>query len=370
MPTRRSIEDIPTGGSRPSFPPAREPKIVGHVAELWFAKHLAAGTDYAPAIPGTKYRMSNAGIRCDRAQYYALTATEKSNPPGIADMWRMNAGSMIHEALGSTLAELGHGWRTEVIVDARPLIDGSGHADLVQFVCIHCGAHIEHVEILQQYSDGAELHSMQCSAGCAQGDPFTIKRTGAGEHTWAPGFERAAYVCEFKTINGYGFKMSATNQAGPPEGPKFGHIVQGALAAHALDCAKLIIAYMSLENVSPGLAAAYGTGEIGRFTAEWHYRMADLAPIIDAEVARIQRLQRCADAGLMPLTELHDPSSFPPGAFVSDPKDGRTKGLWITRDPDTGATVSFGEAWNCQYCDWRDRCRADGPEAATTDVEP
>ena len=53
--------------------------------------------------------------------------------------------------------------------------------------------------------------------------------------------------------------------------------------------------------------------------------------------------------------------------MVSDPKDGKRKGLWVKRNDD-GNIVDQGEVWLCQYCDWRDRCKADGPDAVSVEV--
>jgi hypothetical protein len=363
---RSSIEDLPHG-EVPARPPSSKPLVVNLVVDTWYRLLVESGDlEYKPAIPGRKYRASNAGLRCDRSQYYSLTNTDKTQPPSIADIWRMKLGNLVHDGLGHALQEMGDGWRTEVIVDLMAIgVDGSSHADLVRFVCIQCGAPIT----VFRYPDDEPATTLpcRCSAGCSTSTEFHITRTEKGEHTWDPAHEKAADVSEFKTINGYGFKQIATTQGGPPVGARFSHIIQGAISADALGCDRLTVAYLSMENVSPGMAASYvATGELGRFTAEWHFLVSDMRATLDAEYERIRRLQACAELGARPARELHD-SEWPAGAMVTDPKDGKRKGLWVARDP-LGNIVDQGEVWLCQYCDWRDRCKADGPEAVSVEV--
>lgn len=366
MATRRDLSNLPRAASPPARPPAKTSIVVEQIADAWYQQWRASGdAEYLPAVAGRWYRASFAGQRCDRQQYYALAGIERSNPTSIAGVWRMKLGNLVHDELGRVIEQLGQGWRTEVIVDLEPVgVDGSAHADLARFVCIHCDAPIDCVEINLNGGDedGPADLLMCCSAECRDHVTFSIRRTAKHEHTWSPEHERAADVCEFKTQGGYGFKMAVTTQGGPPEGAKFGHIIQGAICADGLGCDRLTVAYMGMEPVSPKLAKAYAVNETQRFAAEWHFSVATLRPYLEREYARIKRLQQRVTARRIPLAELHEPE-IPVGAHIVDPMRQR----WETVDAD-GRIAQTGEhPWICDFCDWRDRCVADGPDAAPAD---
>lgn len=349
MPVRRSIEDLPAA-QKPARPPSRNILLVDRLARRW--AELNAHNEYLPAIPGRRYRASSAALRCDRQQFYSLTNVERSNPDTIADTWRMALGSMVHDQLAETMDSLGDGWRSEVIVDLAPIgVDGSAHADLVQFVCRHCDAPI----LMEDAPDDEQATTIvcQCSDRCASHDVFEIDRTAKGEHTWSPNHERAALVGELKTVNGFSFKTKATTFKGPPEGPQYAHIIQGAIAADALGCDSVIVGYLSMELVSPSLASAYCDDETGRFAAEWHFSVRQMRSVLDTEYARINRLMRAADANVMPARELYT-DDIPSGAFIINPSTG----AWRAGDV-------AGSTWFCNYCGWKDQCINDGADGAT-----
>ena len=306
------IDHIPAAAPAEGHPPARNTVLVHELADRWFAKYKADGKmDYASAIPELPYRASLAGSRCDRQTYYRMAHTEESNPNTVADVWRMNIGSMIHEALGDTLANLGPQWKQEVNVDLRTIgIPGSAHADLVR------------------HDDN--------------GTPNL--------------------VAELKSINGFGFKDTATNFKGPAKGPKFGHILQGLLAASALGVDKLVVAYLSLENLSPAMAAQYSDSDHGRFAAEWQYRVSALEPTLTHERGRILRLVNAVETETLPARTLDDPE-YPAGATVVDWPKSR-KARWHLQSGDR--IVQAGETWMCDYCTHRDICIADGVGTAVT----
>lgn len=364
MAVRRDLSNLPSAGDKPARPPSKNSIIVQPVAEAWHRQYLASGDDeYLPAIAGRRFRASWAGMRCDRQVFYAMAGVERSEPLSMASVWRMKLGNLVHDELGNLMDALGDGWRTEIIVDLMPHCDGSAHADLARFTC-RCGAPIACLEVEPTTADddGPAILTMRCGAACPESETFTIERTAKGEHTWSPEHEVAADVCEFKTQGGYGFKMAASTFKGPPEGPRYGHIIQGAMCADALGCDRLTIAYIAMENLSPNLATAYGTSDVGRFAAEWHFSVATLRPHLDREYARVARLLRYADAGRVPIAELVEPD-YPVGAVLVDPPRQR----WELRD-ERGTIEQFGShPWICSYCDWRTTCTEQGPDASATD---
>lgn len=303
MPIQRSIADLPRADRPEGHPPAKNNFVAEAIADAWFADYLARGEDsHELAIPEAgPYRGSNASKRCDRALYYGVTNTEPSNPPGQADMWRMGLGTMIHDALQALSDGLFPGAENEVKIDLRKIgIPGSSHADVV----------------------------------------FEYK----GKRT----------LVELKSMNGFQFKLKATTFKGPPEGARFGDIMQGALAAAAYDCEQLVIAYLAMEIVSPQLAKQYSETEAGRFAAEWHFKVADLMPLIEEEVARVNRVMTQYGPKNLPPRLLVDPD-YPEGATVTDPESG----MWIVAG-EGQAIEDTGDTWMCAYCWHRDLCISDG----------
>ena len=296
MPINRPIDDLPMPDRPVGNQPATSSVVVDRLANAWY-EHDQAAHNGAKAIPELPFRLSAVSNRCDRQMVYSMTNEPASNPPTIADSWRMGLGTMVHESLQSVLANFGDGWQSEVTVDLRDIgVDGSGHVDLY--------------------------------------NPATKT------------------VVELKTVNGFSFKMKATGFKGPAEGPSWAHILQGALAARALGADTMIIAYLSMELVGPELARSYSTSEVGRFAAEWHYNMADLNPAVDKEIARIRRLTAAARAGVLPSRMLDDPS-IPAGASVVSPQTGN----WSVVDA-VGNVQQAGKVWFCNYCRYQDTCTA------------
>ena len=164
-------------------------------------------------------------------------------------------------------------------------------------------------------------------------------------------------IVELKTINGFGFKMSATGFKGPAQGPRLSHVQQAALCAHGLDADEMIICYLSMENVSPSLAGSYcDDPEFGRFTAQWSYDRADIERVVSTEKARI--------ANVLSLTHVADsPASIARQVYsdsgvlvdISDPRSG----AWMSVSSE-GAVVDAGKTWTCGYCRYQDQCVKDG----------
>jgi hypothetical protein len=362
---RRTIDDLPRAQAAAARPPSKNMLVLQPVVDAWWDAHT---DDYEKAISELPFSASMASQRCDRSLFYTLTGAAESDPPTVADVWRMDLGSMVHTTLQSQLAALGQqGWRREIIVDLRNIgIQGSAHADLAQFLCIHCDAPIHMEDVSAVPPNEPIAIAAQCGDECSASVAFWIYRNHKGDHTWDPQHERADVTCEFKTIAGYAFKLSTTSFKGPPEGAKYAHVLQGGMCAEAMGCNKLVVAYLSMELVSPEMAKTYCDSEIGRFAAEWHFTVEELRPILDAEYARINRVSTLASADLRPAREIHDPE-IPAGATMVDP----LRSAWQLRTID-GKVADTGKMWNgnyCNYCRFQQLCNSDGPDAHTVDAD-
>ena len=312
MPIKNDLSSLPPALRRDGMLPVEKPIVVSLLAQRWFEQYVADGqVDRAKAMPERRFRASWASKRCDRSLQYALTNVEASDPSTLADYWRFGMGTLVHDALEDVIHNLFPDALCEVPIDLKPIgLDGSATVDIVL--------------------------------------PATDNRR--------------AIVIEVKTINGFGFKKAATSFKGPAEGPRWGAIVQGALAAAVFD-ADLIIAYLSLESMSPSLAISYGDGsDVGRFAAEWHIDAEQAKAIATAEVQRINRVLALTDAEIVAPREIHD-RELQPGATVTDPK----RGMWTVED--NGKVVSTGTTWMCDYCDHRAKCIEDGAGGASSSSE-
>jgi hypothetical protein len=311
---RSRIDDIPRR-SREGIVPSRKPFFVTEVAKAWYAEYLASeASTKGLAIPEAgPYRGSMAAHRCDRELYYALKGTDASNPPTLADVWRMRLGQLVHDLIGPIVEQAYPGARHEVKVDYRAIgVPGSGHADMAD-------------------------------------DDETL-------------------LAEYKTINGFGFKMIASTFKGPAEGPKYGHVMQAAMSAAAQSgITKVVIAYFSLENISADLEDTVES-DISRFAAEWHFTVEELQPLVDYEVARIKRVMRMVEMDMLPERELHDPE-YPAGAVVQTPHKQRNRTLWTVVGADGESVSDSGKFWGCGYCRWLDQCNQDGAGAPGVEVD-
>src|SRR5690606_2219694 len=107
--------------------------------------------------------------------------------------------------------------------------------------------------------------------------------------------DKVLVLVELKSINGFSFKMIATSLKGPAQGPRYGAVLQAAMAGKALGIQHVVVGYLSLEKVSPELAEAYSNSEAGRFAAEWHYTLDELEPLIQAESNRVNEILTMLD---------------------------------------------------------------------------
>jgi hypothetical protein len=352
MPITRDLSDLPAGTPAGGRAPDRDPVFARRIVDAWLARYLADGNDeLAFAFPDTRFRASWAS-GCARKLGYAILANDAkrqlaavqtrpldgtdddldrwaeelerakatvaalapTDPMGVADFWRFSMGTAVHDMIQGVLADAYPDADIELPVDLRPLLDGSGTIDVV------VREQLEH-----------------------EADPFVT-------------------VVEIKSINGFGFKMAATAQKGPPEGPRHSAVVQGALTATALDADRLIVIYFSLENLSPGLAAGMGVeDEIARFVAQWTYGPEEFRPLAEREHARVNRILEVLGEGKLPPRALEDPE-VPRAARITDPRPANKpdRARWEVVDGD-GKVTQVGTTWVCGYCDQRQRCIDDGP---------
>lgn len=316
MTLKRDLSDLPTAPSpfeQTAAPgvnrvPDKNPLVGPALAAEWFKTRVH--DDNLPlAMPDAgPHRGSDAG-KCSRAIGYRMLGTEQSDPPTIADHWRMDLGSMVHAELQTAIEATTPGSISEMVLDLNTVgIPGSMRLDL-----------------LHRLDDGR--------------------------------YE----ACEIKTINGFGFKASATTfKKSGPDGPRESHVLQAALGAAAAaatyDVTGARIVYLSMELVSPDLAANIGLGgEVGRFTAEWFIPLEVCQAIAAREAERLTWLRNEIETGLwirplIPITPLDDP-----------------RNLKVV-NPSTGAAVlvdgTGSNSWACGYCSYKSQCIRDHADRA------
>lgn len=303
-----ALKDLPLHLDRKaSRSPVSEPLLIHLAVEAWYSTN---GDEFAEhAIPEAgPYRASYAGKRCNRALAYAMAGVEPSEPFTIADKWRFALGTIVHD-LASKGAQLAFPDSKDLGVD-EPLdlreigIPGSGRGDL----------------ILRLEEDG----------------------------------EVVVIANEWKTKSGFPFKkaMGANNNSAPAEGPSYGDIVQGALAAAVTGAHQLRVGYISMEIISPGNAKKLGLKtDIDRFAAEWVYPKSVIDTLVAAERDRVAAVLAYDDPNLVPR-ELVDPE-YLVNTIVQNPATGRTN----TYDGD-GEVIDTGRTWMCDYCSWQTTCTA------------
>lgn len=353
MAINAKIDDLPKGTSTSGNKPAQTMRFASLLGEAWYQIYLDSGADEkAFAVEGTRFRASWAA-GCARALSYkvlendaktaywdffyehaddggacasetletelhalgdAWDAWKPTNPPSVADAYRMGLGTMVHEGLQPAIQAAFAGADIEVSVDLRPHVDGSASADVV-------------VTFADQISE----------------------RTNK---PWVT-------LVEIKSVGGYAFKMAATPERGPEEGPRHGAIVQGALAAYALDADELVVVDVSLECISVGMAEKYKLpSEYHRFSAEWSYDRDTIVELAEREHKRVAKVLALLDEGTLAPRAIDDPE-IPKAARIVDPEHKPGYGRYEVLDQD-GAVVQTGTTWWCGYCWYRDRCVADG----------
>lgn len=301
MPINRSIEDLPRATPEGGRPPSKNPWLAQAVAEKWAELNPDEQLDHALPDAGP-WRASYAAVRCDRALWYRMRGIEAANPPGLAAIWRMNQGTLVHDSIQGIIHDIWPDAEVELIVDLNPAgIPGSAHADIV------------------------------------------IKHNGK------------RIVVEMKTVGGFQFKSASFPFKGVTKGPKEYHIIQPAVINAALGADGVIVLYIAQENVSAQVARSNQLDEVGKFAAEWHYSTEELKPVVEAEAARAERiiLQAGSDT---PPRRLLETSEAPTGAVITDPSTGG----YVVTDQSGRGIIDTGQYWFCGYCDHRDQCIEDG----------
>ena len=315
--TIQKKHDLPRAPRATPDSPAAETLLMHQVAKAWYDKAMAERVPRTRAIEELPLRASELSVRCDRQYFYVLTEAEITNPDDASNIWRFHLGQLVHDDMDEAITttpglayENGTGWKVEVDIDLRPAgVPGSSHGDAVHYT-----------------DDVADI------------------------------------VGEFKSVPGFGFKSMATTFNGPPEGPKWEHKLQAAISAVALNAPRMLVGYVSLENVSPKVAAKMGLDEFGKFTAEWQFDTADWVDTVATEAARQQRMLRTVQRNERPARTLSTPD-IPAGSFVDDPK----RGNWLLTDAN-GDVKRTGTTWMCDYCRYRDLCLDDGASSVVTET--
>lgn len=285
--------------------PDRTNWFIEPVVESWWNTYQADGKlEKEHAIPGTRFRASWAG-KCARALAYHFAGMESSDSVTIADCWRMNIGSILHEHIQQVIQAKYPNSQTEVKVQLAT--DGSGHMDA-----------------LVVHPDG---------------------KTSA---------------VEIKTINGTGFRrMIGAEKGKPGEGPRSTAVVQGALNAHAMDPQpdELVIVFFALECLSPSAAAKIAArDEYQRFATQYTFTRDEYVEIAERELRRINRVFELVDAregGWADVPRmLPDPGL--PRHRVFDPSRG-----FIEKLDANGDSQGTGWVWQCGYCEFQSQCISD-----------
>lgn len=348
MALRADNSDLPraTEGN----PPDPMPRFGMLLAQAWAAQDAerAHGTKSRTDVP-MYVRLGWAG-KCARDIGYRLLEVEKSNPPDIAAIWRMGLGTMVHDKL------------QEIMPAAYP------------------GAEIEKVV-------GSEHDEIMGLPTSGRSDVYLV--TTDDDVTGSEPGKRI--LIEVKTINGFGFK-STIGARGSAEGARSGAIFQAAVNARAHGADEVVIVEISLECLSDRELESLvkkqgGTKDpIRKFVAEWSYTMAELDELVDRELKRLEKIVAMSAAvqaeyddykkAFEPVDSSDEPTpldewlsthtaGLPPRSIPLEmPAKGRVvdpgnKGRWqVVVD---GNVMDAGETWWCGYCDFKDRCIADGP---------
>lgn len=310
MAVKRNIRDLPKANLSGGWLPDEEPKFAPLLAQVW-------GEDYVDenplemAVPGRRWRASWASNRCDRQLGYHMRGDEVSEPLQLVDHYRFNLGHQMHEQFQASAIKVltAQGWRVQVEpkIDLMPEVDGAAHCDLI------------------------------------------LERK-------PPLFTSELGVIEIKTINGFGFKKTACTFRGtPPTGPHMDHVIQAAVPAWRIGADWLRIIYLSMECMSPDLAAWTGTSGIGRFCAEWTLTSEQFTPLAEREAQRVALMTQLVDAGRLPDRQLWDNELDGGRPIVTDPKTG--SGLIYNLD---GTVSKAFKTWRCGYCPFQQKCIDDG----------
>ena len=280
--------------------PDKDNWFIAAVVEDWWQDYVDSGKlerDFA--IPGSRVRASWAGM-CAKRIAYEIHGVEITNPKTVADAWRFNIGSILHDHIQGFVQKRFPDSLVEVKVQIGE--HGSGHMD-----------------VLVSRKDGE-----------------VERRISIG----------------LTTVNGFKYKQLVSR-----EGPAHEAVMQGALNAASMDPPpdELMIAYFSLEVISPKqfLTMRGLTSEYNRFAAQWTFTREEYEQIARDELHRLNRI--------VALVDEHGPGAVPriipdpdlPPHIVTEPLKGN---YVITQGSGRGAP---GWAWQCGYCPFKSKCADD-----------
>ena len=327
-------------GNKLGWEPDADPDIARGLVEAWAAAYLDLNSDANVLAEGKYLRASDAGA-CARALGYRIRRRIKadelaehritdqcdgsidgavdcpicteilehtvplSDPPTIADRYRMNTGTLVHDELAKHLeAAFGEGAKAEVITVREDEPGISMHVDAV----------------IRMADDSVT-------------------------------------VVEIKTINGFGFKdtIGIAKQGKPARGPRHNAVVQGALAAFEHEADRLVILVFTLELVGKQYAERNHLDELGTMVAQFSLTPEQFLPIAEAEHRRMKAALTLVEQGTLPPRSIPDPE-LPHGNRIVNPATGE----WVLEDK-AGNVINLGNTWHCDYCWDRGNCLQDGP---------
>lgn len=287
--------------------PDATPWFAAATVNGWWEDHLAAGGNNKPlAIAGTRFRSSDSG-KCSRYLAYKFAGAEPSDPPSVADTWRMATGTLTHSLVQPAIEKAFPGSQSEVVVRHNGA-NGSGSMDML---------------VTRTLPDGRPWTSS-----------VEIKSTG-----------RTSFEA-----------MTCGVYRKPAEGPRWGYVVQAAINAHSMDPLPddMVIVVFSLELVGADRAEKLNLDEFARFCAQWTYSQEEFCEIAERELRRVDQIMARVDSDGPQAVERR----------MADPRYGRNR----VADPSTGMLTLLdgaGEptgkdkAWECDYCNFQTLCTAD-----------
>jgi hypothetical protein len=300
---KRDLSDLPVarGTTDKAWAPDDDPTFGRLVFDAWHELEML--DDGMPMAAKTaRFRHSMAGA-CARAVAYRALGIEPSNPLDAVAHYVVHIGNLIHQDWQRLLQMAYPDAQIETKVVSE---DGSmaGHVD-------------GYLDQLQQ----------------------TI-------------------AIEGKSVGGYAFKLAVgcPPASRVPQGPKFSHVLQGALNGLRLDADLVKIIYWSKEPISVSIARDRGFDDVQRVIAEWTLTREQYEPLARKEEERIQAILALVDEGTLPRRRVPDPD-MPLRHLIVRPEDGSYVGL-----DEAGQISDTGRYWGCDYCPWQDYCVTRGAE--------
>ena len=267
MAIKRDLSDLEREFAQGTSPDRANP-VLPALMQAWTANYTESrDMDLPFAVPDAgPYRASYASARCDRALFYKLNKTPKSEELDITSLWNFWLGHDIGESMHAAALRSWPDAQAEVACDLRPLgIPGSASADTV-------------------------IPSLSLNL-------------------------------EYKSKGGYSFKRATTGNA---EGPDYGAVVQAAMTNRALNLDRCAVVVFAKENISVDNAKRFKVDGLERFTAIWEYTAAECDELVRSEAARIERVLHFVNSDIQPARELCEPG-LPAGAVMTNP----SRGMWV-----------------------------------------